>query len=199
MKDLFKSLNLLFPTDDIIDDLINKLKTHQTIPKQFTEFMVCNNELVYKPLKLQVIKNENKQAFLTNIFKDNLNMVGKGIVTTYKYIQARYINITRNDIYNFLKQQPQHQLLVDKQIVKARPIYEKASNIRWQIDLIDMSFISGFNNKYNYILNCVDVYSRYGWLRLLRHKTAVNVRTAFIDIVNTANIAPTLCQSDNGT
>jgi hypothetical protein len=51
---------------------------------------------------------------------------------------------------------------------------------------------------YDYILNCIDVYSRYCWLRLLKKKEAAKVRDALIDIIETAGISPNVIQTDNG-
>jgi hypothetical protein len=55
------------------------------------------------------------------------------------------------------------------------------------------------NKNYNYILNCVDVYSRYSFIRLLKKKDAISVRDQFIDIVESINVKPNIIQSDNGT
>ncbi len=47
-------------------------------------------------------------------------------------------------------------------------------------------------------MNCIDVYSRYCWLRLLKKKEAAKVRDALIDIIETAGISPNVIQTDNG-
>ena len=125
-------------------------------------------------------------------------MIGRELTLVYKYIQSHYLNITRSEIDNFLKSQPSQLLMYDKPIVKAKPIQEEAPNLRWQVDLIDMTYVADSNKKYKYILNCIDVYSRFCWLRVLKDKSADTVRNAFIDIIEQTNVTPNIVQSDNG-
>ena len=33
----------------------------------------------------------------------------------------------------------------------------------WQVDLVDVSNISGSNSKYKFILTCIDVFSKFAW------------------------------------
>jgi hypothetical protein len=177
MKDIFKSLNLLFKDDNIINYLIEKLQHNEPVDKKYKDFTVENNDLIYKPLNLAVVKNSDKQAVLTKIFNNNENLiVGRGVLTIYKSICTQFLNITRNDVAEYVKQLPYHLLLTDKNYVTAKPIIEHAPNLRYQVDLIDMSSFESHNKHYNYILNCVDVYSRYCWLRLLKKKEAGQVK-----------------------
>ena len=60
-------------------------------------------------------------------------------------------------------------------------IYER--NAQWSIDLADLNNLSRFNNQYRYLLVCVDVYSRYAFVRPLKTKTARNVANKFEDIL----------------
>jgi transposase InsO family protein len=125
--------------------------------------------------------------------------MGKGALNIYKYLQTQFINTSRYDVTKLLKSEPNYLLVTKQPLLKAKPIVEKAPNIRYQVDLIDVSYIEKHNKHYNYILNCVDVFSRYSWLRLLKRKTAVEVRNAFISITTEATIEPTIVQTDNGT
>ena len=200
MKSLFTSLNNLFKTDATIDNIIRIIQANKRLlPPKYKDFDIVDNELVYVPLGLIVVRNENKKEFLQDVYKNNINMIGRGVDSIYKYIQSQYVNVTRNDIYELVKNEPNHQLLLPKTAVKAKPIVEKACNMRWQIDLIDMSYIAKQNNHINYIFNCVDVFSRYCWIRGLKRKDAVSTQKALESIFDEANIKPKMIQTDNGT
>ncbi len=204
---LFRRLNNLFKTDEEIDNAINLIhnRTH-AIPKKYQHLDVLVEDdtgfmfLRYKPLDILFLKTEEKRFVLNDLYKNNMNMIGQGVVQVYNYIRNQYANISRKEISEFLKSQQNHLILQEKPLVKAKPIIPTHSNVNWQIDLIDMSYISTYNRNYNYILNCVDVYSRYCFLRLLKDKTAASVLAAFIDIVNNdAKVHPSLVQTDQGT
>lgn len=197
MRDLFKSLNLLFgSSDDKIQEFIDKINSGTIDNKYAKLFKVVNNNLIFIPLNLIVVKKSDIKELLTEFYNKNS---GTGILGFYKLICREYANITRNEVKEFLEQTPGYLLTKQHQYLPAKPISEKFANNRWQIDLIDMSMYSKNNKGYNYILNCIDVYSRYAFIRLLKKKEAINVREAFINITNTSNVTPNVIQSDNGT
>ncbi len=49
-------------------------------------------------------------------------------------------------------------LLTNPNLIKAKSI---GTNILWQVDLIDVSYLEKENKHSKYFFNCVDVYSRY--------------------------------------
>jgi hypothetical protein len=56
-----------------------------------------------------------------------------------------------------------------------------------------------FNNgRYKYIVNCMDLFSKYIFLAPLRNKTAVNVRNFFQTRIINEGFAPNALMSDNG-
>ncbi|CAB3977268.1 uncharacterized transposon-derived [Paramuricea clavata] len=72
-------------------------------------------------------------------------------------------------------------------------------NAQWSIDLADLNNIANFNNQYRYLLVCVDIYSRYAFVRPLKTKTARNVANKFEDILIKEKEIPLKIQSDEGT
>ena len=200
MRDIYKSLNLLFKSDELIDDLIYKFQHNQAVPNKYNDFYVENGDLIYRPLDLAIVRNADKHAVLKLWLETNTNLIaGRGVVTIYKDICTQLANITRKDVQDYLKTLPEHLIMTDKQYVRAKPIVEKIPNARYQVDLIDMTSFESPNRHYNYILNCVDVYSRYCWLRLLKKKEAVLVRDAMMDIIDSTGVQPNVIQTDNGT
>jgi N-acyl-L-homoserine lactone synthetase len=72
-------------------------------------------------------------------------------------------------------------------------------NEQWSIDLADLNELSGYNNQYRYILVCVDIYTRYAFVKLLKTKSAKNVSNKFEQIISEAGEAPKKIQADEGT
>ena len=65
------------------------------------------------------------------------------------------------------------------------------------MDLADLSSLSKYNDKYIYILNVIDVFSRYAWSVQLKDKTATLITTALNSLF--LNRKPIALQVDKGT
>jgi hypothetical protein len=80
----------------------------------------------------------------------------------------------------------------------------------WHVDLIDMQAHAKINKGFNYILTCIDVFSKFAWAILLKDKSADSVYFAFDKIfkseLSSKNISdsnkkfrlPKRIQSDHG-
>ena len=68
----------------------------------------------------------------------------------------------------------------------------------WQIDLMDLSAISPFNDGNNFVLVCIDCFSRYAFAALARNKSALVVKDAFSSILERNLRRPVYVQSDKG-
>jgi len=169
------------------------------LPKTYIDFQLnTDDDLVYVPLNLIVIPKSEIEQELTKLYNDDVNMLGKGIKNVYKYISSKYINITRDDVAEFLSKQKDFQMTRNIKKVVNKPIVERKPNNRWQIDLIDMTKYENYNYGKKYILNCVDVFSRKIWLRSLSNRLASSITNAVSDIIDEANIKPNIIQTDNG-
>lgn len=70
----------------------------------------------------------------------------------------------------------------------------------WQADLIDLSSLSNNNDGNKFILTVIDCFSRKAFARQLRNKTAVEVRNAFISILEENQyVGPVYLQTDKGS
>jgi len=45
------------------------------------------------------------------------------------------------------------------------------------MDIADLSILSNYNVKHRYLLNVIDIFSRYAWSITLNDKTGTSVRT----------------------
>ena len=67
----------------------------------------------------------------------------------------------------------------------------------WEMDLADLSSISKYNDKYKYLLNVIDIFSRFAWSVPLKDKTASSITAALKSLFQ--NRKPISIQSDKGT
>ena len=64
-----------------------------------------------------------------------------------------------------------------------RRVIFSGPNEIWSADLIDMREFSNDNKDYNYLLNVIDIFSKYAWSIPLKTKTASEVTKAFESIL----------------
>ena len=72
-------------------------------------------------------------------------------------------------------------------------------NEQWEIDLAETKDLSNYNNQFRYWLVCIDVYSRYIWVELLKKKSSKKTVNKFENILKKAKAAPQKIQCDEGT
>jgi transposase InsO family protein len=65
------------------------------------------------------------------------------------------------------------------------------------MDLADLSTLSKYNDKYKYLLNVIDVFSRFAWSVLLKDKACKSIAAALTSLFQ--NRKPITIQSDKGT
>ena len=70
-------------------------------------------------------------------------------------------------------------------------------DVQFQSDLVDMSAYAEENDGVHYLLTCVDVFSKYAWVRPLKNKTGRSVTSAFKDILDEGRV-PRRLQTDEG-
>jgi hypothetical protein len=206
MASLLK-LNNLFADDNEID-LVIQYKTTYRLPeevvdqnrfmKKFARFGMIDNKLVYKPLKLQVIHNSLIKDILENEYAKP-EVAGKSIITFYKYLTGKYLNIKRKHVKQFLEKQNAYNLTKPQIFRVNKPITSLFPNSLWSVDLIDMLYLSKSNYEYRYIINVVDVFSRKIWLEKIKFKTSKQIAESFQTIIDRAGITPNNLMCDNGT
>ena len=86
-----------------------------------------------------------------------------------------------------------------KKIPKRLNIYVEKRNEQWSIDLAEMNDLARFNYGFKYWLVCIDVYSRYVFLQLLKNKKSDYVSRKFEEILKSSGENPEKIQSDEGT
>ena len=68
---------------------------------------------------------------------------------------------------------------------------------QFQADLVDMSMYSKENDNIKYMFTCIDVFSKYAWVRVLKTKTGPEVASVFESILKEGRV-PLKIQTDRG-
>jgi hypothetical protein len=124
-------------------------------------------------LRLLMNEKETKDALETEYLE---NGTGKGQSVFYKFMQARYLGLTRVMTTDFLKGRAQYALSRKAPHRVNRPIVAYEKNELWAVDLVDMwhdednTVIENteenstrrvkIKTSYRYIMTVVDVFSR---------------------------------------
>ena len=136
-----------------------------------------------------------------NIVQERFTDLKKHPATAFSGNKARLTHGIKNK--NWLKSQPAYTLFkpaphkqgkYQRQRVVAGGIDEQ-----WQADLADMGNYARENGGYRYILMVIDVFSRYGFARPVKHKTGEEVARALESIYHKSQRHPKFyLQSDEG-
>ena len=69
---------------------------------------------------------------------------------------------------------------------------------QWQADLVDISSLARFNKGYNFLLTCIDVFSKFAWVIPLKNKSGETLVNGFQSILDLSQ-SPEKLQTDKGT
>jgi len=71
-----------------------------------------------------------------------------------------------------------------------RKVYVNGIDKIWAADLVEMQTFSKSNRGVRYLLTVIDVFSKYGWMLLLKDKTGKSVTDAFKEIFKKSKRKP---------
>jgi transposase InsO family protein len=83
---------------------------------------------------------------------------------------------------------------------KRNRVFVPSIDDTWQIDLIDVSKLKNkkFRQYYNYMLTCIDCFSKKSWVIPILTKTAENCKQALDNIIEKSKRSPKRIYSDEG-
>ena len=79
------------------------------------------------------------------------------------------------------------------------PSYSHFKRYQFQIDLVDVRHLAEFNDGVNYLLTCIDTFTRFAFARMLLSKHGDGVLEAFKSILEEAESPPLTLVMDRGT
>jgi len=110
----------------------------------------------------------------------------------------RYAGSSQRETKKFLSGRDTYMLHKPRRIrLPHRKTYSKGIADLYQIDLVDVSRLSPFNDGMRYLLTCIDVFTKRAWAVPVRTKATSDVAEAFEKIV--VERMPNMLQSDKGT
>jgi Integrase core domain len=87
---------------------------------------------------------------------------------------------TPGEVQRWLQTQPTYTLHKPvRKRFRRNVILVHSADEQFQADLADVSMLSRWNNGVNFLLTCIDVFSKYAWVVPMRNKTAETTRAAF--------------------
>src|SRR5918995_297941 len=118
-----------------------------------------------------------------------------GATSFQRHVNGSFKN---KDVKTWLSEQDAYTLHKPIRLVfRRRKTFTVGINDLWQADLVDLSALAKFNDKYKYILTCIDVFSKYAWALPLKSKTGVDLTEAFSSLL--VDRHPAHLQTDKGT
>ena len=105
--------------------------------------------------------------------------------------------IRKEDIKDWLSKQEPYTLHkpIIKKFKRNRVISAGIDDI-WQADLVDISKLSRYNKGINYLLTCIDIFSKYAWVIPIKNKSSKSIVEAFQKIFE--DRIPLKIQTDKG-
>ena len=79
---------------------------------------------------------------------------------------------------------------------KRNRTFVKGVGEQFQSDLCDMSNITKFNDRYTFLLTCIDRFSRYAWVKPVKNKSGLEIARVLEEIVR--EIVRKRLQTDKG-
>lgn len=119
-----------------------------------------------------------------------------GINAVYKYYTP---HLTLKDIEAILSEIENYTLHREFHSAQRNPSYSHFKRYQWQCDLVDIRSLAKDNDGVNYLLVCIDTFTRYAFVRPIVSKTGSEVANAFQSILAEAGSAPRILVMDRGT
>lgn len=106
-------------------------------------------------------------------------------------------HVSKRDVEYFLKNLETHQLHLGRPRQKnILPVTANRPRERYEVDLVDLSNLSVSNRNIKWLLTCIDVYSKFAFVKPLTNKRTETVTRAFNEIYE--QYPCQIVQSDNG-
>ena len=122
----------------------------------------------------------------------------RGQTLFYKLIRSKYLNISRDDVIRFLRDQQLYQVTRSKQPIKVQTKRYNHENSAWFMDLIDMTHYPTMPNRgYKYIMTVLDAFTRKSYIIGIKNKTPENVTVGMQTILKD-DFKPKIIISDQG-
>ena len=162
------------------------------------ELASVDDKIIQPERTYKVVQPNEKEQVILSIYQSELAGGFRGVLSLYRKISLQYLGITRADISKVLSKVETKQL---KRPTLARTIIpiteQKAPMDMLQIDLMNFEHLKKFNSGYSYLLNIIDIFSKFLWSIPLKNKSGEVVAYHIQNLIMTEG-TPRIILSDNG-
>ena len=116
----------------------------------------------------------------------------------YKEAKKKLPFLTLKDVKKWLSKDITYTLHhpIQKNYSTRRVVVHRVDE-QWQADLVDLQKLARLNKGYKYLLVCIDILSKFAWIRPLKTKSGSEIEEAFRDIFSKGR-KPLILQTDRG-
>lgn len=209
---IFRYLNSLNWNDTLINAVIEAVKSGHTeiLPSLMGEYgkyiKIRGSDIWFVIPEFEkewlVIEEKDKDKILLQLYQDPLTTANSrdGL---YSHVMQKYIGISKSYVHSWLKNQESYQLHV--KVPQPKNLNVVITRRPGKLWFIDITYLRRFKQgKFQYIMTCVDHFSKYAWTTPLKSMTAMETATALSNILDGKNgigkkpPAPETIQTDNG-
>ena len=151
------------------------------------------------PFTMMVVKESDVVPTIKMFWGDAQTNGYRGAAAFHDRVQHEFLGISRRVVGDALKTFEVHQMSMAGNAAKVvNPIITTEKMQHWEIDLVEFRTVSTFNNGINYLLNVIDINSKFAWSRPLKSKATAMVAFEMQQIFMQEG-SPQRLSSDNGT
>ena len=172
----YKYLGPYNPLDSQLEhDNTGKITKFYDQPLNKVDEIAAGHDVCYKV----GIKNKNEcdREMVKNL--DNLN---PNEMTKWGHLARLIISSKQKFGFGFEKLANELHKPIIRNFKKRKVNFGNFPNEIWSADLIDLKKLKKYNNGFQYIINIIDLYSRYAWSIPIKNKTGKSIVEAFDSI-----------------
>ena len=146
------------------------------------------------------IPKKDSLHFLSDYYFDTKSPVAfTSPLALYREAKEHYPSLTFHQVKTWLQSKDTYTLRkpVWYNFPRNRVIVTEFDS-QWQADLVDISSLARFNKVYEFLLTCIDVFSKSAWVVPLKNKMGKSLVNGFQSILDVGR-SPKKLQTDEGT
>ena len=172
----YKYLGQYNPLDSQLEhDNTGKITKFYDQPLNKVDEIAANHDVCYK------IKPKNKNECDKEMVK-NLDNLNPNEMTKWGKLARLIINSKQKFGFGFEKLANELHKPIIRNFKRRKVNFGNEPNEIWSADLIDLKKLKKYNNGFQYIINIIDLYSRYAWSIPIKNKTGKSIVEAFDSI-----------------
>ena len=108
-----------------------------------------------------------------------------GLDKLYRAVKNQFPSVTRKEIQKWAENNLSYSLhKPSRRTLKRNKVYAPEIDSLWEADLAFVQDVAKENDGVNYLLEVIDVFSKYVWVRPMKNKTARSLLEVFDSILS---------------